>query len=79
MISAEKDQLKNIVERVEKLEEEKASVSEMIKDILDESKHNGFDPKIIKKIIKIRKKPKKELEEEEELMSLYQHALGMLD
>lgn len=72
------DQLKSIIARVEKLEEEKAAIAEDIKEIFAEAKGNGFCTKTIKQILKLRKKDEKEREEEETLLDTYLNALGML-
>jgi uncharacterized protein (UPF0335 family) len=70
-------QLKSVVERIERLEEEKAGLSADIKDIYAEAKSQGFDVKILRQIIRLRKKEKQERQEEEELLDLYKAALGM--
>lgn len=72
------DQLKSIVERIERLEEEKKALSSDIKDIYTEAKGNGFDAKIIRKIVSLRKRDQADIEEEESLLDIYMHALGML-
>lgn len=69
--------LKSIVERVERLEEQKNAIAEDIKDIYSESKGRGFEPKIIKKIVKLRKSSLEKRREEEELTNLYAAAIGM--
>ncbi len=71
-------QLKSIIERVERLEEEKKEVADQIKEIYAEAKANGFDAKTIRKVVNLRKKPTEEREEEEALLDLYLSALGML-
>ncbi len=71
-------QLKSIIERVERLEEEKKEVAEQIKEVYAEAKANGFDTKTIRKIVGLRKKPTEERQEEEALLDLYLSALGML-
>ena len=71
-------QLKSIVERVERLEEEKKEVAEQIKEVFAEAKANGFDTKTLRKIVALRKKPTEERQEEEALLELYLSALGML-
>lgn len=71
-------QLKAIVERIERLEEEKKEVAEQIKEVYAEAKANGFDGKTLRKIVALRKKPTEEREEEEALLDLYMSALGML-
>lgn len=69
------DQLKSFVERLEKLEEEKATVSGYIRDVFAEAKAEGFDPKIIRRVLKIRKMKYEEVLEEEELVETYLQAL----
>lgn len=72
------DQLKAFIERIERLEEEKAGISSDIKEIYTEAKCNGFDVKTIRKIVSLRKKDHAERQEEEALLELYMQALGML-
>ena len=72
------NQLKTLVERIEKLEEDKAAIAEDIKSVFAESKANGFDPKIIKQVLSLRKKDAKKRAEEQALLSVYMDALGML-
>lgn len=72
------DQLRGIVERVERLEEEKKGIATDIKDVMAEAKANGFDPKVIKEIIKLRKKDRHELDEFEYTLDIYKRALGMI-
>jgi uncharacterized protein (UPF0335 family) len=72
-----KDHLKAFVERIERLEEEKKALSDDIKDVYGEAKGNGFDTKIIRKIVALRKKDHAERKEEEAIMELYLEALGM--
>lgn len=72
------DQLKSIVERIERLEEEKKALSDDIKDVYAEAKANGFDTKTVRRVIRERKKDKAKREEEEALFDLYAHALGMI-
>ena len=69
---------KSLVERIERLEEEKTAIAGDIKEVYAEAKANGFDSKILRKVITIRKKDHAEREEEEALLSLYMHALGMV-
>lgn len=71
------DQLKSLIERIEKLEEEKKQTSEDIKEVYGEAKGNGFDVKVLRKIISIRKQDKDERDEQEAIMELYLQALGM--
>src|ERR1700728_1574051 len=72
------DQLRSIVERLERLEEEKKALAEDIKDVYAEAKGNGFDTKIIRKIISRRKRDQAELDEEDTMLEVYLRALGML-
>ena len=71
------DQLKAFIERIERLEEEKAGIAGDIKDIYAEAKGNGFDTKALRKIISLRKKDHAERQEEEAILELYMQALGM--
>jgi uncharacterized protein (UPF0335 family) len=73
------EQLQAIIARIEQLEERKAELASDIRDIYSEAKGNGFDPKILRQIIRMRKLSKAELQEQEALLDLYVHALGMLD
>ncbi len=72
------DQLKSIVERIERLEEEKAALSGDIKDVYAEAKANGFDIKVLRTIISLRKKDRDERMEQEAILDLYKQALGMV-
>lgn len=72
------NQIKALVERIEKLEEEKAAIAEDIKEVYAEAKGNGFDPKIIKKVIALRKQDAAKIKEEQALIATYMDALGML-
>lgn len=73
------DQLRQYIEQIERLEEEKRALSGDIKEKYLEAKANGFDVKVMRKIIQIRKKSQTEREEEEGVLEVYLHALGMLD
>ena len=70
-------QLKSIVERIERLEEEKKVIASDIKDVYAEAKGNGFDTKVLRKIVSLRKQDQNERKEQEEILSLYLQALGM--
>jgi uncharacterized protein (UPF0335 family) len=72
------DQLKSIIERIERLEEEKKAISEDIKDVYAESKGNGYDVKALRTIIRMRKQDPNERQEEESILETYMSALGML-
>ncbi len=71
-------QLKSVIERVERLEEEKAALAADIRDIFAEAKANGFDPKVLRQVLKIRKMDKAERDEQEAVLDTYLHALGMI-
>lgn len=73
-----KDQLKSIIERIERLEEEKKATSDDIKDVYAEAKSNGFDAKALRTIVRLRKQDANERREAEEILETYMHALGML-
>jgi uncharacterized protein (UPF0335 family) len=70
-------QLRSIIERIERLEEDKKQVSEDIKDVYAEAKGTGFDTKALRSIVRLRKKEASEREEEEAILDLYKAALGM--
>lgn len=72
-----RDQLRAFVERIERLEEEKKTVADDIKDVYGEAKGMGFDTKILKKVIALRKKDDQERTEEEMVLETYLIALGM--
>ena len=72
------DQLKSIIERIERLEEEKKAISDDIKDVYAESKGNGYDVKALRTIIRLRKQDPNERQEEESILETYMQALGML-
>ena len=71
-------QLKTIVDRIERLEEEKKTIAADIKEVYAEAKGNGFDTKILRKVISLRKKEATEREEEQSMLDLYMAALGMI-
>ena len=71
------EQLRQFIERIERLEEEKAAIASDIRDVYAEAKANGFDNKIIRQVIKIRKMDSNERQEQESLLDTYLHALGM--
>ena len=72
------NQIKAIVERIEKMEEEKLAITTDISEIYKEAKSNGFDTKVLRKIVALRKKDADKLAEEEAIMETYMAALGML-
>ncbi|HAU29832.1 MAG TPA: hypothetical protein DCW68_06980 [Rhodospirillaceae bacterium] len=71
------DRLKSIIERIERLEQEKGGITSDIRDIYAEAKGVGYDTKIIRQVIKVRKMEQAERMEQEELVQVYMHALGM--
>ena len=74
--AAAQGQLKSIIERVERLEQEKAEVAEQIKEVFAEAKGNGFDVKILRKVVRIRKQDRAKRLEEEAIFDLYMSAIG---
>jgi uncharacterized protein (UPF0335 family) len=75
--SVAQDQLRAFVERIERMEEEKKAIAEDIKEIYAEAKGNGFDTKVLRQVIKIRKQDRSERLEQEAILELYMAALGM--
>ncbi|MBI2718267.1 MAG: DUF2312 domain-containing protein [Rhizobiales bacterium] len=71
-------QLRSLVERIERLEEEKKTIAGDIKEVYAEAKANGFETKILRKVISLRRKEATEREEEQSMLDLYMSALGML-
>jgi uncharacterized protein (UPF0335 family) len=71
------DRLRTIVERIERLEEERKALGADIKDIYGEAKSAGFDVKVLRALISLRKKEPAEVEEQETLLDVYRRALGM--
>ncbi len=71
-------QLRSFVERIERLEEEKKGISDDIRDVFAEAKGNGFDTKIMRQVIRLRKQEPNERQEAEAILDLYMHALGMV-
>lgn len=76
--SAQK-QLRQLVEQIERLEEEKKQLASDIRDKYLEAKAVGFDVKVLRQIVRLRKKSQEERQEEESVLEVYMHALGMLD
>ncbi len=74
-----RQQLRAIIERIERLEEEKAALASDIREVYSEAKGHGFDTKALRKIIQMRKKEAHERQEEEAVLTTYLHALGMLE
>jgi uncharacterized protein (UPF0335 family) len=73
-----KDQLKAIIERIERLEEEKKTISDDIRDVYAEAKGNGYDVKALRAIVRMRKQDPDERAEQETILETYMAALGML-
>ena len=73
------NQLRQIVEQIERLEEEKKALAEDIRDKFAEAKAVGFDVKALRQVIRLRKKSQTDRQEEEMILETYMHALGMLD
>lgn len=71
------EQLRSIIERIERLNEEKAAIGADVKDVFAEAKGNGFDVKTLRKIIQLRKQDAAERDEQEHLLDTYKRALGM--
>jgi uncharacterized protein (UPF0335 family) len=75
--SVAQDQLRAFVERIERMEEEKKAIADDIKEIYAEAKGSGFDTKVLRQVIKIRKQDRAERMEQEAILELYMTALGM--
>ncbi|WP_417584944.1 DUF2312 domain-containing protein [Pelagibacterium sp.] len=74
-----RDQLRAFIERIERLEEEKKAIADDIKEVYAEAKGSGFDIKVMRQIVRIRKQDRNERAEQEAILDLYLHALGMAD
>ena len=72
------EQLRQYISRIEKLEEEKRDIADNIRDAFADAKSNGFDPKVMRQLLKIRKVDSQELEEQETILDIYKHAMGMI-
>lgn len=71
------DRLRSIIERIERLEEEKAALGADIRDVYAEAKAAGFDIKVLRQLIRLRKMEPADRSEQEQLLDLYRHAIGM--
>ena len=71
-------ELRQLIERIERLEEEKANIQSDIKDVMAEAKGRGYDTKALRAIVRLRKKDPNERQEEEAVLDLYKNALGMV-
>jgi uncharacterized protein (UPF0335 family) len=72
------DELRLLIERAERLEEEKKGITDDIKDVMAEAKGRGYEPKAIRKILAIRRLKKEEFQEQEAILEVYMQALGMI-
>jgi uncharacterized protein (UPF0335 family) len=72
------EQLKSFIERIERLEEEKRALAEDIKEVYAEARGSGFEPKIMRQIVRLRRRDQDDVTEEESLIELYKRAIGML-
>ena len=73
-----REQLKSVVERIERLEEEKKAIADDIREVFAEAKGNGFDTKVLRQVIRLRKQDLAERQEQDAVRDLYLQALGML-
>ncbi len=73
---AAQGQLKSIIERIERLEQEKSEIADQIKEVFAEAKGNGFDVKILRKVVRIRRQDRAKRLEEESILDLYLAAMG---
>lgn len=76
--SVSKDQLRSIVERIERLEEEKKTISDDVRGIYVEAKGGGWDVKALRAIVRLRKQDANERQEQETILETYMHAMGMI-
>jgi uncharacterized protein (UPF0335 family) len=77
-VALAKDQLKAVVERIERLEAEKKAIADDIRDVYAEAKGNGYDVKALRTVIRLRKQDQAERQEQEAVLETYMHALGMV-
>lgn len=71
------EQLRQFIERYERLETEKSDIAELQKEVMAEAKSTGYDTKVLRKIIALRKRDKDDIAEEEAILEMYKEALGM--
>lgn len=71
------DELRQFIERVERLDAEKKDIADQQKEVMAEAKGRGYDTKVMRKVIAMRKRDKADLEEEEAVLDMYKEALGM--
>jgi len=72
-------QLRQLIERIERLEEEKSNISNDIREVYAEAKSQGYDTKVMRQIVKLRKMDASERQEQDDLLAVYMNALGMAD
>ena len=72
------DELRLLIERAERLEEERKGIQDDTKDVMAEAKGRGYEPKAIREILKVRRKKKEEYQEEQAILEVYMQALGMI-
>ncbi len=70
-------QLRSFIEKIENLEQDKAEIAETLRDVFAEAKSEGFDVKVMRQLLKLRRMKKEELAEQEELLDLYRQAIGV--
>lgn len=73
-----KDQLRSFIERIERLEEEKAALAADIREVYAEAKGDGFDPKIMRQVVRLRKLDQADYQEQEAMLELYKQAMDMV-
>ncbi|MCF6301670.1 MAG: DUF2312 domain-containing protein [Devosiaceae bacterium] len=73
-----REQLRSVVERIERLEEEKKVIADDIREVYGEAKANGYDTKVLRQVISLRKQDMSERQEQDAVRDLYLHALGMI-
>ena len=70
-------ELRSFIERIERLEQEKKDIADQIKEVMAEAKGRGYDTKVMRKVIALRKRDKNDIAEEEAVLDMYKEALGM--
>ncbi|MBQ7567933.1 DUF2312 domain-containing protein [bacterium] len=76
--ASEAEKLNELIERIEEIEQQKSEISATLKEVYDEAKCEGFDVKILKQVVRMRKMEQREIEEEQSVLNLYLQALGMI-
>ena len=71
------DELRQFIERIERLEQEKKDIAEQVKEVIAEAKGRGYDTKVMRKVIALRKREADDIAEEEAILDMYREALGM--